>query len=290
MREVITADGRVLAVEEWGAPDGTPVFYLHGTPVGRLARHPDDALFTGLGIRLITFDRPGLGGSTPRPGRRVADGADDVAAVADALGLDSFPVYGVSGGGPHALAFAARHPGRATRVASLAALAPRDADGLDWTAGMMAGNVRTAEVALRDREAMAEHLGAQPSAPPRLPDSEAAVLSRPEISAMLGAAFADALRPGIDGWVDDARALFGTPWGFDPADITVPVLLWHGALDPVVPVAHAHWLAARIPTATLTVQPDAGHAGHFDATPATLSWLLEGGRTALSGPRTPATA
>jgi pimeloyl-ACP methyl ester carboxylesterase len=275
MREVITADGRILAVEEWGAPDGTPVFYLHGSPMGRLARHPDDSLFTGLGIRLITFDRPGFGASTAKPGRRVIDGADDVATVADALGFDRFPVYGVSGGGPHALAFAARHPGRATRVASLASLAPRDADGLDWTAGMMDGNVRSAEVALLDREAMAAHLGADVSAPPRLPETESAVLSRPEIGAMLAAAYAEAVRPGVGGWADDIMALFGTPWGFDPAAITVPVLLWHGGLDPVVPVAHAHWLAARIPAATLTVQPEAGHAGHFDATPSALEWLLD---------------
>ncbi|MEU8323728.1 alpha/beta hydrolase [Nonomuraea sp. NPDC048881] len=276
MHTVITRDGRALAVEQWGVPDGTPVFYLHGTPVGRLARHPDDSLYTRLGIRLITFDRPGLGGSTPLPGRRVVDGADDVAAVADALGLDEFAVYGVSGGGPHALAFAARHPGRAVRVASLAALAPRDAEGLDWTAGMMEGNRRSAAVALQDRDAMIAHLGADSSGPPQLPPFEAAVLTRPEVSAMLAAAYAEAVRPGLGGWADDVIALFGRPWGVDPAAITVPVRLWHGELDGVVPVAHARWLAARIPTATLTVQPDAGHAGHFDATPATLEWLLHG--------------
>ncbi|GAA1576683.1 alpha/beta hydrolase [Actinomadura kijaniata] len=275
MREVRTADGRVLAVEEWGTPGGTPVLYLHGTPVGRLARHPDDTVFTSRSIRLITFDRPGLGGSTPRPGRRVVDGADDVAAVADAFGLDRVPVYGVSGGGPHALAFAALRPDRATRVASLAALAPRDADGLDWTAGMMEGNVRTAAVARRTREDMRAHLGADPSAPPRLPETETAVLSRPGVGRMLAAAYADAVRPGLDGWIDDALALFGLPWGFDPAAVTVPTLLWHGALDPVVPVAHARWLAARLPHATVTIDPDAGHAGHFDATPAVLDWLLE---------------
>ncbi|WP_433346292.1 alpha/beta fold hydrolase [Microtetraspora malaysiensis] len=279
MREVSTTDGRLLAVEEWGVPDGTPVFYLHGSPMGRLARHPDDSVFTERGIRLITFDRPGFGGSTPRPGRRVVDGADDVVAVADALGLDRFAVYGVSGGGPHALAFAARHPDRVTRVASLAALAPRDAGGLDWTAGMMDGNIRSAAVALQDREAMAAHLGTNSSGPPQLPATEAAVLTRPEISAMLNAAYAEAVRPGIEGWVDDVMALFGSPWGFAPTTITVPVRLWHGELDPVVPVAHARWLGARIPTATLIVQPDAGHAGHFDATPATLDWLLNGDRT-----------
>ncbi|RSN11645.1 alpha/beta hydrolase [Nonomuraea sp. WAC 01424] len=288
MQTVITEAGRTLAVEQWGVPDGTPVFYLHGSPMGRLARHPDDSLFTGLGIRLITFDRPGFGGSTPLPGRQVVDGADDVAAVADALGLDRFAVYGVSGGGPHALAFAARHPGRVSRAASLAALAPRDAEGLDWTAGMMEGNQRSAAVALQDRDAMIAHLGTDSSGPPQLPPAEAAVLTRPAISAMLAAAYAEAVRPGLGGWADDVIALFGRPWGLDLASITVPVRLWHGALDGVVPVAHARWLAAHIPTATLTVQPDAGHAGHFDATPATLEWLLNGDEP--RGDRSPAAA
>lgn len=277
MRQVITNDGRALAVEEWGVPDGTPVVYLHGTPVGRLARHPDAGLFARLGIRLITYDRPGYGASAPRPGRAVADAADDVAAVADALGLDRFPLFGVSGGGPHALAFAARHPGRVTRAASLAALAPRDARGLDWTAGMMPSNEDSAVAALIGRPAVESHLAAVGSAErPPLPDTETAVIGRPEIKAMLDEAFADALRPGLDGWVDDVVALFGQPWGFDPAAVTVPVRLWHGVQDPVVPFAHAEWLAARIPGAVFVRGEEDGHAGHFDATPATLEWLLDG--------------
>ncbi|MFI6523065.1 alpha/beta fold hydrolase [Spirillospora sp. NPDC050679] len=275
MRKVITGDGRTLAVEEWGDPAGTPLFYLHGSPMGRLARHPDPDLFTGKGVRLITFDRPGFGHSTPRRGRRVVDGAEDVAAIAEALGIERFSLFGVSGGGPHALAFAALHPERVERVASLAALAPRDAEGLDWTADMMEGNQGSAAAAAAGREAVAERLASGNSAgPPVLPATEQAVLSRPEVQEMLGAAYADAVRPGLDGWIDDVVALFGTPWGFDPADIKVPVRLWHGELDSVVPVAHARWLAARIPTAELIVQADAGHAGHFDATPATLDWLL----------------
>ncbi|HEY1177234.1 MAG TPA: alpha/beta hydrolase, partial [Phytomonospora sp.] len=103
MREVITDDGRTLAVEEWGVPGGTPVFYVAGSPMGRLARYPDPALFTELGVRLITYDRPGFGDSTPMPGRRVADAADDILAIATALDLGRFPIFGVSGGGPHAL-------------------------------------------------------------------------------------------------------------------------------------------------------------------------------------------
>ncbi|MFD4131354.1 alpha/beta fold hydrolase [Streptomyces goshikiensis] len=275
MREVITNDRRTLAVEEWGEPAGIPVVYLHGSPMSRLARYPDESLFHELGVRLITYDRPGFGASTPRPGRRVVDAAADVAAVADALGLRRFAVFGVSGGGPHALAFAARHPERVTRVGALASLAPRDAAGLDWTAGMSEGNRRSAAVALSGRQAVTEHLANVGTANmPPLPEIEQAVLSRPDISAMLGPAFAEAVRPGLDGWVDDVTALFGTEWGFDPADITVPARIWHGGLDTLVPPAHGEWLAARVPTSTLIRQADAGHGGHFDATPAMLAWLL----------------
>ncbi|WP_083983979.1 alpha/beta fold hydrolase [Actinomadura hibisca] len=246
----------------------------------KLARHPDPELFTGNGIRLITFDRPGFGHSTPRRGRRVADGAEDVAAIADALGIERFSLFGVSGGGPHALAFAALYPERVERVATLAALAPRDAEGLDWTADMMEGN-RGSAAAAAGRAVVAEQLESGGSeGPPILPSVEQAVLSRPEVQEMLATAYADAVRPGLDGWIDDVVALFGTPWGFNPAEIKVPVRLWHGELDSVVPVAHARWLAARIPTADLNVQADAGHAGHFDATPASLDWLLMGERTA----------
>lgn len=277
MRKVITADGRTLAVQEWGVRDGTPVLYAHGTPMSRLARYPDDRLFTELGVRLITFDRPGFGNSTPHTGRRVVDAAEDMAAIADALGLDRFPVFGVSGGGPHALAFAAGFPERVSRVAALASTAPIDADGLDWTAGMMDGNRDSAAAARQGRAALEAHLlaeGETEDLTTLLPPAEQAVLARPEVKEMLSAAFAEAIRPGMAGWIDDELALYGLPWGFDPAIITAPVRLWHGDLDTVVPVTHSVWLAERIPTATLTRGPDAGHAGHFDATPSVVRWLV----------------
>lgn len=278
MREVITDDGRTLAVEEWGVADGTPVVYVAGSPMGRLARYPDPGLFGDLGVRLITYDRPGFGDSTPLPGRRVADAADDILAIAHALDLGRFPLFGVSGGGPHALAFAAAHPTRVSRVATLAAIAPRDADGLDWTAGMMDGNVASAAAAARGRDAMVEHLSSVGTAKlPPLPAIEQAVLSRPEVKEMLGAAFADAVRPGTGGWVDDAMALYWTPWGFDPGMVMVPVRMWHGGADTTVPVAHAHWLAKRMPGAYVHIEPEAGHAGHFDATPEILRWLVRRG-------------
>ncbi|WP_405526351.1 alpha/beta hydrolase [Streptomyces avidinii] len=275
MRELIADDGRTLAVEEWGDLTGIPVVFLHGSPMSRLSRYPDDSLFHELGVRLITYDRPGFGGSTPKPGRRVIDAAADVAAITAALGLHRFAVFGVSGGGPHAMAFAARYPGRVTRLGALASPAPRDAAGLDWTAGMSEGNRRSAAVALTGRQDVTEHLASLGTADfPKLPEIEQAVLSRPEISAMMGPAFAEAVRPGLDGWVDDVTAIFGTEWGFNPADITVPTRIWHGGLDTLVPPAHGEWLAARMPTAMLIRQADAGHGGHFDATPAMLAWLI----------------
>ncbi|MGI5493565.1 alpha/beta fold hydrolase [Microtetraspora malaysiensis] len=280
MREIKTADDRVLAVEEWGVLDGVPVLYAHGTPMSRLARYPDDTLFTELGVRLVTYDRPGFGASTLNSGRCVHDAAEDIATIADELGLDRFPLFGVSGGGPHALAFAARFPERVTRVATLASPAPCDAEGLDWTAGMMEANRKSSVAALRGRGALAalfaEEDAESESPATLLPPAEQAVLARPEVQRMLGAAFAEAVRPGMDGWIDDEFALYGLPWGFDPAGITTPARVWHGAQDTVIPVSHARWLAGRIPTATLIEDGEAGHAGHFAATPAMLRWLITG--------------
>lgn len=266
----------MLAVEEWGVPGGRPVMYLHGSPMSRLARYPDDALFTELGIRLFTYDRPGYGNSTPNPGRLVKAAADDVIAIADKLGLERFPLIGVSGGGPHALATAACHPDRISRVGVLASPAPRDADGLDWTDGMMRDNVVESDAAVEGGAAAVEALIRQTdtSKLPDFPPNEQAILDRPEIRQMLSTAYAEAVRPGLEGAVDDSVALFGSPWGFDPASITVPVRIWHGEQDSVVPFTHARWLAARIPGAVLVSQPDIGHVGHFDAQPAMLAWLV----------------
>lgn len=126
---VRTADGRRLRIEISGDPRGRPVFLLHGMPGSRVGPRPRSLFLYQRGARLISYDRPGYGGSDRRPGRRVADVAEDVAHVADSLGLDRFAVVGRSGGAPHALACAALLPGRVTRAAAMVGLAPRDARG-----------------------------------------------------------------------------------------------------------------------------------------------------------------
>lgn len=283
-RAVTASDGRTLTVEEFGRPEGIPVFLLHGTPGSRLGPRPRPLVLYQLGVRLIVFDRPGYGGSDRHIGRTVADGAADVAAVADALGLDTFTVLGRSGGGPHALACAALLPDRTTRTAVLVGLAPSKAEGLDWFAGMTPSNVIHFSAALRGSQAVAERL--EPAAdqiradPGHLIASLAAELTEADrrvvadagIRRMLVSNYAEGLRSSADGWIDDVLAL-AMPWGFDLGDIVIPTLVWHGTDDRFSPVGHATWLGGRIPGATAIVQRGGSHFSALDVLPSALAWL-----------------
>src|SRR5437016_2989692 len=152
MRSVTTADGRVLTVREAGNPRGVPVLAHAGTPGSSLLYEPHVRDAEEKGIRLISYDRPGYGGSTRQPGRNVADCAVDVEAVCDALGIERFCVWGISGGGPHALATAALLPQRVAAAAALASVAPCDAEGLDFFAGMGEQNIEEFGAARDDPE------------------------------------------------------------------------------------------------------------------------------------------
>ena len=285
-----TPDGRQLATKSYGDPDGKPVFLLHGTPGSRLGPRPRGAVLHRLGIQLITFDRPGYGKSDRHNGRRVADAAADVLTIADAFGLDKFAVVGRSGGGPHALACAALMPDRLTRAAVLVGLAPQGAVGLDWYDGMTQFNVSEYMAAANGyqslaarTEATAEAVRVNPasllaSLHPEMPDSDRRVVADPGIRAQLLETYTEALRTSADGWIDDVLA-FKMPWGFDPATISVPVLLWHGAVDNFSPVSHAMWLAQRITSATVVVQAGAAHFSALDVLPDILRWLSSEGRT-----------
>jgi pimeloyl-ACP methyl ester carboxylesterase len=148
---------------EWGDLTGIPLFSLHGTPNSRLSRHPNENLISSTGARVITYDRPGYGGSDRDRGRSVASCAGDVAAIADALGLESFAVSGGSGGGPHALAVAALLESRVTRAACVVALAPFAALGDRWLEGMDPENVKEIRWALLGEEVLVAHLQREPS-------------------------------------------------------------------------------------------------------------------------------
>jgi len=240
-----------------------------------------------MGVRLISFDRPGYGGSDRLAGRQVADAAADVLDIADSYGLEKFAVVGRSGGGPHALACAALLPERTARAAVLVGIAPHGAEGLDFFDGMAQSNVIEFTAAANSYADIAAHTKVVASAVranpasliarlhAELPDPDRRVVADRGIRSMLIETYAEALRTSDNGWIDDALA-FCSPWGFDPATITVPVLLWHGASDVFSPASHARWLANRIPNATVVVQADAAHFGALDVLPDILRWLSAG--------------
>lgn len=262
------------------------MFLLHGMPGSRLGPAPRGMVLYQRKTQLITYDRPGYGGSDRLPGRRVRDVVEDVRAIADSLGLERFAVVGRSGGAPHALACAALLPERVTRGAALVSLAPWDAAGLDWFDGMAASNVLAYSTAAADPEGLAESFISRSAEirqnPVRLlddlrrelTDSDRTVVNDAGIRTMLLANYREGLRTSAYGWIDDAIA-FCRPWGFDPADIRCPVMLWHGVKDVFSPVGHSRWLAGRIPGATTVLEPAAAHFDALSVLPTILNWLLE---------------
>lgn len=290
----MVVEGRALAVDIAGAPDGKPVFLLHGTPGSRHGPRPRGIVLYRLGVRLISYDRPGYGGSDRHIGRTVADAATDVAAIADALNIDRFGVVGRSGGGPHALACAARLNDRVEKAAVLVGLAPSDAEGLDWYDGMTQSNVDEFTVAdsrvpdgpaadddldsaFRDLVERAYEIRDDPESLiafllPELTVPDRRVVDDIAIRRQLMTTYAEGLRKGPDGWIDDVLA-FRRSWGFDLAKATMPILLWHGADDHFSPVGHTEWLARRLPRSVLEVQPGAAHFAAVEVLPQVLAWI-----------------
>ena len=263
------ADGRTLHGYDRGAAGDVAVVWHHGTPNIGAPPEPLFAAADRLGIRFVGYDRPGYGGSTPNPGRTVASAADDVAAVADALGIDRFAVMGHSGGGPHALACAAQLPERVVAVVSVAGLAPFDAEGLDWFAGMGESGAAGLRAAL-DGRAAKERFEASADGEPDFVDADWAALAG-EWS-WFGRVVGPALEAGPGPLVDDDLA-FVDPWGFDPAEVGVPARFLHGGRDRVVPSSHGAWLAARCPAGELRVSPDDGHISVLTGAGSALEWL-----------------
>ncbi|MFC0070221.1 alpha/beta fold hydrolase [Umezawaea endophytica] len=265
-------DGRTLRVHDSGSA-GLPVFWLHGSPQTGDLLAP---LLTVRGIRLLGYDRPGYGGSTRLPGRTVASAAADVAAIADALGLDRFALVGHSGGGPHALACGASLPDRVIAVAALSSPAPLTADGLDWFAGMAPASEAELRAAAAGRAVLEEHLASADFDPAVFTEADHAALAGSW--APLGENAGAALPAGFGGLVDDDLALVA-PWGFDPAEVTVPALVVHGVRDRMVPSEHGEWLATRCrPSAELWLSPSDGHVSVLDRAVEALVWLASAPR------------
>lgn len=260
--------GRHLAYAELGDPGGAPIIHHHGMPGSRLERLAESAFYGTMGVRVITPDRPGYGQSDPHPGGSLVDWASDVAELADALGIDRFGVTALSGGGLYALACAAAMPDRVTGIALSGCPAPMNREGaargmrpmsrvgvalgrqapwaLTSATALLSGTIRRfpglfVQGATRDKPA---------------PDRKWLAVSWVKIEAE--STLAEAFRKGAAGYARDVR-LLSQPWGFAPADVTLPVSLWHGDLDTVIPLHHALYLASTLRHSTLRICHGEGH-------------------------------
>lgn len=242
-----------------------PVVLFHGAPGSRLFA-PPAGLARELGVRLVTFDRPGFGGSDRREGRTVLDTAADVAALADGLGIDRFGVVGVSAGGGHALGCAVALGERVAGVAVASMPGPLDEvpgawDTLDRRQRPAADMSR--EDPARAARGVARYTERWLGDPTTFlgggtPDDRA-LLADGDTGAMLREDVAEALRPGPGGMADDLVALW-MPWGFAVADVPPGVRLWHGAQDTRGEAAFGY-LAATLAGCNAVTWPDAGHYG-----------------------------
>ena len=265
---VLLPDGRRLDIRVSG-PAGVPLVFHHGTPGAATPVRAIEQAAHARGLRLVTASRPGYGDSSRQPGRTVADAADDTAAVLAAIGAERCLVAGWSGGGPHALACGARL-GAAAAVLVIAGVAPYGAAGLDWMAGMGTDNITEFSAALEGEGELRAYLQREgaplanisaddivSSLDTLLPDVDRAVLTG-EFGEDLAAGFREAVRVGVDGWLDDDLA-FARPWGFSLDEISVPVMIWQGSADLMVPFAHGQWLASRLPGASVHLEEGEGH-------------------------------
>lgn len=250
-------DRRALSYSEFGDPAAEPVFYMHGWPASRL----EAALLPNIPVRLIAVDRPGYGGSDPHDGRAIPDFADDVVSLADALGIATFRVAGISGGGAYALACAARHPGRVAAVAIVNAVPPPTAPGIGGDVDRLfrIGRAsRAGAAALAAGRALLQSglVGPRVVLNNGLCPADTACLTRPVLEG-LRLAWREGTSTGIAGALSDAR-LYARDWGVPFAGITVPVAVWHGTADSIVPPATTAAFDA-LPRMLRNMVPDGGH-------------------------------
>ena len=222
-------------------------------------------------LRSVICSRPGYGGSTRNAGRAVADAAADTAALADHLGADRFLVAGWSGGGSTALACAALLPDRVRAAVTLAGTAPPAEAGDVWTTWFspeLVEEIRAlrtkppAELAAeyeQGAKAFAEVTGEQlTNSDNQSTADKAALIAVPEVAEWLARSIKKAAASGIWGWLDDDLA-WVKQWGFNVADIRVPVIIRHGDEDGFVPIEEGRWLAAHIRGARFDELAGGGH-------------------------------
>jgi pimeloyl-ACP methyl ester carboxylesterase len=266
-------DGRTLEVATAGNPSGKTIYFHHGTPGTTRTMKSLEGLLEYGDFYLVTASRPGYGQSSRQPDRTIASVIDDVSSVLAHVGRDEYVALGWSGGGPHALASAALDE-RCRAGVTLARVAPADVD-FDWTEGMGPENVEEFALAKEGGPAYEEFMAATgemlgSTTKDNILELFGGLFSQPDREAMADdderELFVEGMRYGfVNGWrgyFDDNVAVM-SPWGFDVGDITIPVHLFYGDDDLMVPSAHGKWLSAHVPQATTTHHPEDGHLSIF---------------------------
>jgi pimeloyl-ACP methyl ester carboxylesterase len=262
------ADGRQLAYTEWGDPDGVPIVHQHGMPGSRFDHEADPEFYRSLGVRVITPDRPGYGLSSPHPGSHLLDWPADVAQLADSLGIRKFGITALSGGGIYALACAAAIPERLSEVVVTGCPGPMQRRGAlrgmrfatkvgVWLGGTAPWLVQALAAALaptirRHPGVFVENSNRDKPAP------DLRWMSMAPVKAGATRTLSEAFRRGGAGYALDLR-LLAEPWGFSLRSIQIPVQLWHGDQDTVIPPHHSEYLASQISKATLHICPGEAH-------------------------------
>jgi pimeloyl-ACP methyl ester carboxylesterase len=278
-------DGRTVAWTDWG--DGTPVLRMPGTPGSRWSIRADREPWRERGLRMITTERPGFGASTRLPGRGFAEHADDVAAILDHLGIDRVHVYGGSGGSPHILSFCSRHPDRVKAATILVGAAPMNEDEVDQMIGLNVQAHKLARAGDLDglRELMTPYHAAMSEDPlaslrgimAEAPEEDQRVMNDPGWQRGMEKATKEAMRPGLEGWMDEGLAI-SLPWDdIDMSGVTTSLTWWHAPGDRNCPISAAQRLVDSLPDARLNVWEGGGHLTTYLREPEVLDELLSRG-------------
>jgi len=273
---LILPDGRKLSYAEFGKPDGHPVLYCHGSYSARL--EPllvGEEVFRQYGLRVIAVDRPGMGESDFLPNREYTDFTRDIVFLADSLGIEKFSILAISGGGPYAAACAANIPQRISKVVLVSGSWQIDKEAIKaigspmnlmWQVALhmpfLLKSVVKIMVKLMSQGPKDDYDENSPPTNDIMPAVDQAAMASPERMTIYQKTLMESVKQGVKGAAWDIR-MNVRKWDFDPDEIQIPILLFHGGLDRNMPLAQVQQTANQLHNTRLITYPHDGHISTF---------------------------